>query len=217
MSKQGFVATIKSYCDQQPAGDKHHLRQTDELAGACSPMMLYGVPVGKMFFEGAPRIGSAGVSVLPCRPNESSRIVVEAYPALVAGVLLGEIPTRTAARKLGRSNLENRRRIINSLPNCGCESDCITVHIANSLRRTAHIRSHRRFTRCRLVRDSGRNREGPPRCRLGNSLRMLTQSRVGLWARLATPKFSVVRAAATMIHRGNYHIKIQRWQFPPIC
>ena len=133
MSKQDFVATIKSYCNQQPAGDKHHLRQTDELAKACSPMMLYGVPVGKMFFEGAPRIGAAGVSVLPCRPNESSRIVVEAYPALVARRLIGRDTYKNDSKDTRPRQSANRRRIINSL-RFPLESDCITVSIENRLK-----------------------------------------------------------------------------------
>ena len=133
MTKPEFVEMITSYCDQQPAGDKHHLRRTDELAGACSPMMLYGVPVGKMFFEGAPRIRSSGVSVLPCRPNESSRIVVEAYPALVARRLIGRDSYKNGSDETRPQKSGNRRRIINSfqLP---LESNCITVHIDSSLR-----------------------------------------------------------------------------------
>jgi hypothetical protein len=37
-----------------------------------------------MFFEGAPRLLKAGVSILPCHPTDDSRICVEAYPRLVA-------------------------------------------------------------------------------------------------------------------------------------
>ncbi len=84
MSKQAFVDTLKVYRDGQPRGDKQHLRRTDERAKSRSPMMLYGVPVGKMFFEGAPRLLASGVQVVPCHMNGDSRVVVEAYPALVA-------------------------------------------------------------------------------------------------------------------------------------
>ncbi len=84
MSKQAFVDTLKVYKDARPPGDKQHLRRTDELARSCSPMMLYGVPVGKMFFEGAPRLLASGAQVVPCHMNGDGRVVVEAYPALVA-------------------------------------------------------------------------------------------------------------------------------------
>ena len=84
MTKPEFVETLAQYRKGRAAGDKQHLRRTDELAHSRSPMMLYGVPVGKMFFEGAHRLLDSGVSILPCSVRGDSRIVVEAYPALVA-------------------------------------------------------------------------------------------------------------------------------------
>jgi hypothetical protein len=79
-----FEQIIKDYRAPRPAGDKHHKRYTDRLARSVSPMMLVGVPVGKMFFQGAPRLLSSGISVLPCHPTADNRIALEAYPALVA-------------------------------------------------------------------------------------------------------------------------------------
>jgi hypothetical protein len=84
MGKKEFEETLKRYAKGRAAGDKLHLRTTDVLAGARSPMMLYRVPVGKMFFEGATRLLGANVSILPCRPTADTRMVVEGYPALVA-------------------------------------------------------------------------------------------------------------------------------------
>jgi hypothetical protein len=84
LGKPGFVATLAAYRQARPPGDKQPLRAADFRAASRSPMMLYGVPVGKMFFEGAPRLLKSGVSILPCRPNADPRLVIEAYPALVA-------------------------------------------------------------------------------------------------------------------------------------
>jgi len=70
-------------------GDKLHLRSVDKRANSRSPMMLYGVPVGRMFFRGAPRLVKSGARIIPCRPSPDTRIVVEAYPALVAEAMLG--------------------------------------------------------------------------------------------------------------------------------
>lgn len=84
MTKLEFVETLAQYRSGREKGDKQHLRQTDELANSRSPMMLYGVPVGKMFFEGAHRLLDAGVSILPCFMRDDPRIVIETYPALVA-------------------------------------------------------------------------------------------------------------------------------------
>ena len=90
MGKIKFEETLKRYAEGRAIGDKLHLRTTDALAGARSPMMLYRVPVGKMFFEGATRLLKSNVSILPCRPTSDSRIVVEGYPALVARRFIGK-------------------------------------------------------------------------------------------------------------------------------
>ncbi len=84
MMIEGFEQTLKKYRERRPKGDKQHLRETDQKSHSRSPMMMYGVPVGRMFFQGAPRLLKSGASILPCRPNDDNRIVVEAYPALVA-------------------------------------------------------------------------------------------------------------------------------------
>jgi hypothetical protein len=89
MDKAQFVETITSYCATRPPGKKLHMRATDLLAGAISPMMLYRIPVGKMFFEGATRLFASDISILPCRPTASNRTVLEGYPALVARRWLG--------------------------------------------------------------------------------------------------------------------------------
>lgn len=67
-------------------------RHTDRLAtfgGAApsSPMKisrLCNPPVGRMFFEGANRLRIAGVSIPPVKMTDSKKVVIEAYPRLVA-------------------------------------------------------------------------------------------------------------------------------------
>ncbi len=112
MSKAQFVDTITHYCATRPSGDKLHRRKTDLLAGAISPMMLYRIPVGKMFFEGAPRLFASAVNILPCRPASSDRTVLEGYPALVARRWLGrrsyksdDRQKQTSAHLLARQDL----------------------------------------------------------------------------------------------------------------
>jgi hypothetical protein len=51
--------------------------QTDIAAGSVSPQKLYGVPVGLMFFEGAPR------PIPKLHYGDPKRIVVEAYPGVL--------------------------------------------------------------------------------------------------------------------------------------
>lgn len=89
-TRQEFEDVLLFYKEARPAGDKEHLRAADRAAGALSPMKLFGVPLAKMFYEGAPRLLHTSLSILPCRPTGDPRVVVEAYPALVARRLLGE-------------------------------------------------------------------------------------------------------------------------------
>ena len=99
MGKLAFEETLTRYQASRPAGDKQHTRVTDRLANARSPMMLHRVPVGKMFFQGAPRLLHAGISILPCRPNATNRIVLEGYPALVAQRFVGKTSYKSDERK----------------------------------------------------------------------------------------------------------------------
>ncbi len=99
MGKVAFEETLTSYQSSRPSGDKQHTRATDRLAGARSPMMLHRVPVGKMFFQGAPRLLSSGISVLPCRPNTTTTIALEGYPALVAQRFVGKSSYKSDERK----------------------------------------------------------------------------------------------------------------------
>ncbi len=114
MGKKKFEERLKRYGEGRTIGDKLHLRTTDVLAGARSPMMLYRVPVGKMFFEGATRLLRANVSILPCRPTADTRMVVEGYPALVARRFIGkqsyksdERKKQTKERKMARWEIVN--------------------------------------------------------------------------------------------------------------
>ncbi len=59
MDKNAFECLIRNYQQGRPRGDVRHFRQVDMAAGACSPMQLAFVPVGKMFFQGAPRLLSS--------------------------------------------------------------------------------------------------------------------------------------------------------------
>ena len=99
LTKEQFVATLSQYSAAQPVGSRLHMRATDLLARAISPMMLYRIPVGRMFFEGALRLYASGVSILPCRPTSSDRIALEGYPALVARRWLGRCSYKSDDRR----------------------------------------------------------------------------------------------------------------------
>jgi hypothetical protein len=85
LGKSVFEEVLEKYKEKKPTGQKEFRRETDCKAGAVSPMKLYGVPVGKMFFQGATRLLHSELSIHPVRTvNSEKRHVIEAYPALVA-------------------------------------------------------------------------------------------------------------------------------------
>ncbi len=98
LGRQGFRAALDAYRAQRAAGDKEHRRACDLAAGAISPQKLYGTPVGLMFFEGAPRLRAAGVAIPGLQQGDPERVVVEAYPGVLARALIGRIPYKQDSR-----------------------------------------------------------------------------------------------------------------------
>ncbi len=82
--RKSFRDALNAYRRNRAKGDKEHLRQTDIAAHSKSPQKLYGVPVGYMFFVGAPRLVQSGVSIPHLLEGDPDRIVVEAYPGVLA-------------------------------------------------------------------------------------------------------------------------------------
>lgn len=99
MSPAEFDRLLTAYREPRVAGDKHHRRATDVLAGSQSPMTLYGVPVGKMFHRGVPLLERSRASIIPCRPLNKDRYVVEGYPALVARRYIGRTKYKADDRR----------------------------------------------------------------------------------------------------------------------
>ncbi len=99
LPKEEFEGAIKDYMAGRPKGGKYHYRLADRRSGSSSAMRLFRVPVGKMFYRGAPLLLSSGVSVEPCRPTRSGRVAVEAYPVVVARRFLGRRSYKSDERK----------------------------------------------------------------------------------------------------------------------
>jgi len=116
MDKAEFVATLDSYRAGRPVGDKEHQRHVDKLARAISPMKLYGVPVGKMFFELAPRLLKTDLNLPLLRPTSDTRTVLETYPALVARRFIGRqsYKSDTPSKQINEHR-EARARIVQGL------------------------------------------------------------------------------------------------------
>lgn len=94
-----FRAALENYSAARPFGDKEHRRKTDVAASSISPQKLYGVPVGLMFFEGARRLVQAGVAIPGLHLGDPDRVVVEAYPGLLARQLVGRAAYKNDSRR----------------------------------------------------------------------------------------------------------------------
>jgi hypothetical protein len=113
LGKDGFRAALENYRRDRPPGDKEHRRVTDIAAGSISPQKLYGTPVALMFFEGAPRLIRAGVTIPHIQHGDPERIVVESYPGALARKLIGRRGYKNdAASKQTAAHDEARRDIL---------------------------------------------------------------------------------------------------------
>jgi Protein of unknown function (DUF429) len=117
LSKRDFEDAIRADMATRPPGRKWRYRLADRRSHSSSAMMLFRVPVGKMFYQGAPRLLASGVRLEPCRRNGDDRVAVEAYPAVVARRFLGrtaykrdavpDTPERRSARETLLAGLES--------------------------------------------------------------------------------------------------------------
>ena len=112
LGRRGFREELTTYRTPRPKGDKEHRRQADVAAGSISPQKLYGVPVGLMFFEGAPRLIGANVTIPLLRTGDPDRVVVEAYPGVLARSLIGRRSYKNDTRKKQTADQLSARREI---------------------------------------------------------------------------------------------------------
>lgn len=116
LDRQGFRQTLLDYKKDRPQGDKEHRRETDTRARSISPQKLYGVPVALMFFEGAPRLLRSGASIPNILEGDRARIVVEAYPGVLARSLIERRSYKSdTKRKQTPEQTEARRDLFQKL------------------------------------------------------------------------------------------------------
>jgi len=122
LGRVGFCDALEAYKQDRPSGDKEHLRKTDDAAKSKSPQKLYGVPVGKMFFEGAQRLLASGAHIPGLHSGDQDRIAIEAYPGVHARNLIGKAPYKTDDKKRQTiARQEARASILASLTSYKCK------------------------------------------------------------------------------------------------
>ena len=116
LGSRGFESLLEEYRDARPLGDKQYLRAVDCQANSRTRISLRQLPLSRLFQRGAPRLLRSPVSVLPCRPNRDERVVLEAYPALVARRLIERRPYKgTSTGEISDLRMDARRDLIDGL------------------------------------------------------------------------------------------------------
>lgn len=124
LDRRGFRAELTAYAAARPYGNKEHRRRTDRAAGSISPQKLYFTPVGLMFFEGAPRLRDAGVTVPGLQQGDPDRIVVEAYPGVLARRIIGKRPYKQDTKsKQTKDQHEARKELLRTILDGGVIPD----------------------------------------------------------------------------------------------
>ena len=112
LGRDGFRSALTDYRAHRAEGDKEHRRATDKAAGSISPQKLHGTPVGLMFFEGAPRLLASPVTIPCLKSGDPERVVVEAYPGVLARALVGRRSYKTETRSKRTADQRDARHEI---------------------------------------------------------------------------------------------------------
>lgn len=129
LGKEGFVQTIRAYQEKRTVGQKEHKREVDIVAGAISPMKLSFVPVGKMFFQLAPRLAKTPINIPLLQPTDDSRVIVEAYPALITRPL-GSYKNDNPKNQTSK-HLEARRAIVKVLSSSSFQATYVRLELSS--------------------------------------------------------------------------------------
>ena len=124
MNRSEFREALDKYKELRPFGDKEHLRLTDFAASSLSPQKQYGVPIGLMFFEGAPRLLKSGATLPGLLNGDPKRLIVEAYPGVLAKRLIGRRGYKQDDQKKQTADQTNARHdILMKIMNGDCYED----------------------------------------------------------------------------------------------
>ena len=105
-----------AFCDARPVGGKFAHRATDGPAGSSPSMKWVNPPVAFMLHAGVPRLIDAGVTLAGLHAGDPGRIALEAYPALLARSVLGNISYKSDDKvRQTPDRLIARKTLINAL------------------------------------------------------------------------------------------------------
>lgn len=108
--------TLAAFCQSRPAGQKFAHRATDLPAGSSPSMKWVNPPVVFMMHAGLPCLLQAGVTLAGLHVGDPNRVVLEAYPGLLARSVLGAESYKADDRaRQTPQRLLARRRLVHAL------------------------------------------------------------------------------------------------------
>jgi hypothetical protein len=117
LGKAQYKSLLDAYRETRQPGSRYATRRGDAISGAHPAVKLVNPPVGLMFFEGAPRLAAAGLTVPRLCEGDPSRVALEAYPGLLIRKHLGiTIPYKNDSRgKQTAAHQAVRKKIIRAI------------------------------------------------------------------------------------------------------
>ena len=115
IGKAAYLNAHHDFRTSQPEGSKHLPRALDRLTGGAAPNNVVNPPVGRMLYEGVPRLLASGASVPGLHDGSSDRRVVEAYPAVAARHLIGTTAYKDGPLEDGERRRNLRRDLLAAL------------------------------------------------------------------------------------------------------
>lgn len=132
--KDAFKRALNDLRKSRPYGSRYIARRGDAAAGSSSPMKLVNPPVGLMFFEGAPRLLKAGLSVAPCSLSADTRVAFEAYPGYLARKITTKSYKKDGKDGLSAQRVSVREQLVTALTSAAEVVSGIQVDLPSALR-----------------------------------------------------------------------------------
>jgi hypothetical protein len=117
LGKPEFKRQLDRYRESRDYGNRYATRRGDKVSHAHPAVKLVNPPVGLMFFEGAPRLAAAKLTIPCLSAGDPARVALEAYPGFLvrSGLGIKDSYKNDQRGKQTTAHEETRQRIVRAL------------------------------------------------------------------------------------------------------
>jgi hypothetical protein len=117
LGKPEFKRQLDRYRESRDYGNRYATRRGDKVSHAHPAVKLVNPPVGLMFFEGAPRLAAANLTIPCLSAGDPSRVALEAYPGFLVrnGLGIKDSYKNDQRKKQTTEHKATRQRIVRAL------------------------------------------------------------------------------------------------------